>query len=554
MTGVIDGNGHLTSYAYDQRDNLVGQTDPSGGGTTVYSYDKDNRLVSVTDPTSNRTTYQYDSADRVTTVTDPLGHTTYTYDNMYNVKGMTDADGRIYQYAYDGDNRLTTETWLPVGGGSAFATFTYGYDHDGNLTSVKESVVQGGVTFVASNAFTYDKDDRLLTADDAGTTGLPQVTLTYGYDPNSNRASLDDSKSGLTSYTYDVRDELATITLSGTGVTAERVDFQYDAAERMTTLTRYSNLMGTAVVMTSIYAYDPANRMTGITDKTSGGTTAVSYGYTYDPASRVTQETRVWNSGTSADTLTYGYTNNDQLTTVTHSNSSFANESFGYNANGVRNTGGSTPGTDNELTTDGTYNYAYDAEGNEISRTQISNGNKTLYTYDYHNRLTEVQSVVGGVTTVLATYTYDALDRRIERKEGSTTTATLYDGTNNDPLMDFVNGATSPTTRYLNGPQGGLVDTVLARQNSGGVAWYLPDRLGTVRDLSNNSGSIIDHVDYGAFGNQLAESSPSNGDRFVGFAELERDTATGLNLGIFRAEDPRTGRWTSQGSDRACGW
>ena len=48
----------------------------------------------------------------------------------------------------------------------------------------------------------------------------------------------------------------------------------------------------------------------------------------------MTQETRTWNAGASTDTLTYGYTNNDQLTTVTHSNSSFANESFGYDTNG----------------------------------------------------------------------------------------------------------------------------------------------------------------------------------------------------------------------------
>ena len=48
------------------------------------------------------------------------------------------------------------------------------------------------------------------------------------------------------------------------------------------------------------------------------------------------------------------------------------------------------------------------------------------------------------------------------------------------------------------------MDTVLARQSSSGtVAWYLPDRLGTVRDLINNSGSIIDHVDYSAFGTVL---------------------------------------------------
>src|ERR1700678_2722711 len=104
--------------------------------------------------------------------------------------------------------------------------------------------------------------------------------------------------------------------------------------------------------------------------------------------------------------------------------------------------------------------------------------------------------------------------------------------------MDF-NGSGSLEMRYLNGPTGDLGDSVIARESAGGtVAWYLPDRLGTIRDLINNSGSIIDHVDYSAFGTQLDESDPSNGDRMMG--------VTGLNWAVNRVQDPGTGRWTSQ--------
>jgi RHS repeat-associated protein len=92
-----------------------------------------------------------------------------------------------------------------------------------------------------------------------------------------------------------------------------------------------------------------------------------------------------------------------------------------------------------------------------------------------------------------------------------------------------------------------VVDQVLARETSSGVAWYLPDRLGTVRDLVDNSGTIIDHVDYGAYGDVLGESAPASasGDRLVGFAGLERDTATNLNLAVERVQQPIIGRWTS---------
>ena len=128
--------------------------------------------------------------------------------------------------------------------------------------------------------------------------------------------------------------------------------------------------------------------------------------------------------------------------------------------------------------------------------------------------------------------------------ENGTQTWTLYDGST--PIMDF-NSSGSLEMRYLNGPTGQLVDSVLARESSGEtVAWYLPDRLGTIRDLINNSGSIIDHIDFSAFGTVLDQSDPSEGDRMMGFAGMELDSVTGMNLAVYRVQDPGTGRWTSQ--------
>jgi RHS repeat-associated protein len=57
---------------------------------------------------------------------------------------------------------------------------------------------------------------------------------------------------------------------------------------------------------------------------------------------------------------------------------------------------------------------------------------------------------------------------------------------------------------------------------------------------------FIDHVDFSAFGTVLDESNPTNGDRMMGFAEMERDTVAGLNLAVEREENPGTGRWDSQ--------
>ncbi len=360
---------------------------------------------------------------------------------------------------------------------------------------------------------------------DAGSTGLPSVTLNYGYDANGNRTSMTDSLGGAVNYTYDARNQLTNLTFSGTGITPEAVAFTYDNQGNMTGLTRYSDLAQTQVVASTSYTYDPANQMTAITDANAAGTTLVSYGYTYDAAGRITQETRTWASGASSDTLTYGYTNNNQLTSVSHTNASFANESFAWDANGNQTGTGYTTATGNEQTASPGYTYTYDANGNMITSTQTSTGDVWTYSYDYRNRMTgAVEKNASGTILAQVTYTYDALDNRIGIDQNGAQTWTLYDGS--QPVMDFT-GSGSLATRYLNGPEG-AIDAVLSRQSaSGTVAWYLPDRLGTIRDLLSSTGSIIDHVDYSAFGTVLGETSPSNGDRMMGFAGLQRDTSRG---------------------------
>ena len=151
----------------------------------------------------------------------------------------------------------------------------------------------------------------------------------------------------------------------------------------------------------------------------------------------------------------------------------------------------------------------------------------TTYTYDYRNRLTEVTT--GG--TVVATYTYNALNQRIGVKDSGTQTWTVYDGKSADanPYADF-NGSGSLTERYLFGPgvvNGAVVDEILARTSSGGTtAWYLTDKLGSVRDIVDTSGNELDHIVYDSFGNIVTETNAANGDRFK-FAGMQYDATTG---------------------------
>ena len=63
-------------------------------------------------------------------------------------------------------------------------------------------------------------------------------------------------------YTYDARNELVGETLSGTGLSPEAVALGYDAAGRLTSLTRYSNLAHTQTIASTTYGYDHATQRT----------------------------------------------------------------------------------------------------------------------------------------------------------------------------------------------------------------------------------------------------------------------------------------------------
>ncbi len=533
---VTDPLNHVTTYSYDPMNRVLTETQPSGGGTTTYAYDSAGDLTSLTDPVGNTTTWTYNAAREVATQTSPTGGvTTYTYDLVGNLTQTVDPDGHTIDYVYDSADRMTNEKWENPSGGY-FDLITYTYDGDGRVTQVSDNN--------ATYQYTYNADGEVTSQGDVGSSTLPTVTMTYGYDPAGNQTSMSDSLGGVVSYTYDARNELTNQTFSGTGITPEAVAYTYDNAGNMTGLARYSNLAETTVVATTSYTYDPANQLTGITDKNSGGTTLVSYGYTYDAAGRVTQEVRTWASGGSTDTLTYGYTNNNQLTSVSHTNASFANESFTWDANGNQTGSGYTTTTGNEQTASPGYTYTYDADGNMITATQTSTGDVWTYGYDFAGQMTSaVEKNSSGTTLASVTYTYDALGNRIGMDENGTQTWTLFAGST--PIMDF-SGSGALATRYLNSPQG-TIEAVLSRQSaSGTVAWYLSDLVGTIRDLINNSGSIVDHVDYSVYGTVLDESSPPSGDRIMGFAVLERDSVTGMNLAKFRVQDPGTERWTSQ--------
>src|SRR5262249_25528965 len=144
-------------------------------------------------------------------------------------------------------------------------------------------------------------------------------------------------------------------------------------------------------------------------------------------------------------------------------------------------------------------------------------GAVTTYAFDYRNRLTGVtQKSSLGAVIMQVTYTYDPLGRRIGTKvdddgagpHSAVQTWTVYDDQNT--YADF-DGSGALQERYLYGP---AVDALLARIDSGGAtAWYLTDKLGTVRDITSTSGTVIYHASYDSYGTITGQTG-AGGDRF----------------------------------------
>jgi RHS repeat-associated protein len=82
-------------------------------------------------------------------------------------------------------------------------------------------------------------------------------------------------------------------------------------------------------------------------------------------------------------------------------------------------------------------------------------------------------------------------------------------------------------------------------QGEGTVLWGLGDHEGTIRDIVNNSGTVVDHRKYDSFGKMTSESTPTT-DFIFGYTGQALDKAVGLYNYGHRWYDPATGRFASE--------
>ena len=560
-----------TRYEYDALGRRVARVLP-GGTLAAAEQTTYNRTAStaypgtfflsrvVKDFQGNTVTYDSDIADRpqYLTLPDGLGVTKqirWEYNDQGRVLRVRDFNNttsallREQRYGYDVTGRLRIKA-VPEG------TLTMNYDAAGNQTlltaqtsyslptgtsdtftyeQVSGSAITPANSDRAKMAYLYDPMGRLSAVNaDNSTPTITQADATYSYDANGNLATLGYRNSLLTTYTYNARNQLRSVRSTVGG--ALRGTFDYDGADTATHGVAFASGRGLSAVGLRRQLAE------WVGNGGSGTVTGARIQYDYDGLHRLTSENR----GTQAPQTRYDFWVNGSTTYA------------GYDRVGNRQTRTTQTGSTVTATRTLAYNaldqitsagFSFDANGNMLKADLDGNGtadNSTPDVYDGLNRL--VQAVRGTKTVTLA---YDADGNRVSKSvlSGGVTTTTLYLVADRNPtgyaqvIEERPTASGSPTIRYVYGF--GLVQQY---QVTGLVTRYFGrDGLGSVRYLTDGSGSVTDTYYYDAFGLPASGGTGTTVNSYR-FAGEQWDADLGLYYNRARYYSPELGRFWSMDS------
>jgi YD repeat-containing protein len=514
------------TYGYDAMGNVTSVQSPMQSATqaTTYVYDPSERLISVRDPryadTNVSLDYSYQpGSDRPLVVAEsgvqPGGgtpSTTYAFDGAGNLYTVRDANNVITTYGYSKTNQLTSvsspignwtyskydftsksiqETLPSTNGQGVHDTITRSYDSVGHLTGISYSDGTSNV------ALAYDNAGNLSTVTDGGASPLSlhydvldqldqalrsSVGFKYSTDTAGNLKWRQYPDGVKVFYKFDGDNRLCAVRLtsSTTCTTSSATRFAYNVGAGTVTKT-YPN----GIVATS--SYDPAGRLTGIANT---GATASSYQVTAMDAAG-NPKTIVANPGGGLPTETqkFTYYGNERLKQVCYDSAGDCSGTTGlagiaYTYDGIgdvlsQERFGATHTTtnysysSNQLVSDSSTTYTYDANGNRIT------GGPETYTFNIAN---EMKSATNG--TVADTYAYDGLGNRVSDTPSSGNATTYgWDIYGSSPLLGTETQG-STTQRYT------YADSLNSTQIGGGSeSFFTHDLAGSVANVTSSSGA-----------------------------------------------------------------
>jgi len=495
-----------------------GQSIAATGFLTTYQYDGLNDLTSVAQSSLNPRTFVYDSLSHLTSATNPeSGTTSYAYDSNGNLTSKTDARGITINYnptasPIDAMNRVTQKTYSD---GTPSATFTYDVSSADGLSGLQKTVGRlveasvGNARMVNS----YDPLGRVLTQWQCTpqNCGTGWFSLAYQYDYLGNPTSSTNGEGVTLTYAYDGATHL-------TGATSSFSDANHPAALFTASASNAYNAIGTLTAASLgngiglTRSYNPRTRLTSLSDGT-----VYTLGLTYAPNGDVLTGNDSVNGN-----WTYGYDDFNRLKSASATGQSYTYDydRFGnrWHQNGPYTMMETFSGNNNRM--DG---YSYDAAGN-----LLSDGTHN-YAYDAENRIKQVDA---GST---ATYIYDANGRRV-RKTTASSVDFLYDLGGHEVTEVSSTGVWNRGEVYAGARH-------VATYANGTTYFIHGDQLATERKRTNVSGGSIESCTSLPFGDHLscagADVSPMH------FTGKEHDSESNLEYFGARHDSGTLGRFMS---------
>ena len=569
IASITAADGKQTAYDYDSAGRKV-RTRWPGGAVSSAAWDAAGQKTADTDETGHSQSYTYDSAARLIQTTLPSGAATrYEWNEAGQLLSQTDALGRTTHYGYDLGGRRTSRR-LPDGSQEKLT-----HDADGNLTVQQQ---------LDGTQISYSYSQGRATGQTR-----PDGTQQIGYDPHGRAASWSDSQRGPIQQTldalgrqtsetgphgqsaaaWDAASQRTQLIASFAGQGEHTLQTRWDAGGRLQSLNSIQNAQGSAQ-----FSHDAAGRLIQI--KRANG--AISH-YSYDAAGRLAQIRHQKADGSALAQYSYQRDAKGRLTRATEeTGGQTTNKSWEYDADGKL--------IQESISAAGitrTCRYNYDSTGNRTEKD--CDGQKTRYAYNSLDQLTEEQTATGPKTTyrwdgrgnllekstpaqtiryewssdnrllkasdgsTSIRYGYDALGRRISRtrEAGGQKQETQWILDTARPYSEIVlersrqNGGAWQETRYTHTPDG--VGQLISEQRQGKTLHVYEDGQGSARLITDESGQIIETLDFDAFGNE-SNPDPASPTRHRYTGE-SYDSATGLYHLRARDYDPKTGRFIS---------
>ncbi|MEW6744198.1 MAG: RHS repeat-associated core domain-containing protein [Planctomycetota bacterium] len=545
ISSVKDGAGRRRLLTYNKM-NRVTSLSGAGISSMVFDYDLAGRLVRVSDGKSPAGVWdlEYDGLGRLKTVMDPSGLVDeYTYDVVGNTVRLDLRTGDAIAWDYDPSRRLIQKSLLPAIGAIELVTITP--DADGRPAAMADDD--------SSVTTTYNGFSEVASVTNAGSTHLPAITLTLGYDRNGRLTTLGDGTSTRT-FGYDRCDRLESFTDSESGLSAQLF---WDEAGRL-------GLVSLSNGVELDYSSDAAGRLLSLENRTPLATVSrfeiVERAGSDDPLV-ITQDRTVLRS---RDEITLHYDAGGRL--AGRESSEQEDEEFSYDPAGYRSSRGAVVDPGGRLLSDDLYDYSYDASGRLVQRrSKAAPHPYDLFRYDVEGRLIAVTGFSSEGTQGPAyrlSYRYDPFGRLIERQVNGAISRYLiaagrvqatYASSVEDPTSNLL------SARFLDLEDGISPIAMRADTDGDGVAdttyTLLPDFRGNIGEVLDEALEVMQASFYSSYGDiesvrdgsgdELDRDSLPVGNPF-GFAGGLYEALPRLVLLRDRVLDPLTGRFLTE--------